>query len=66
VYICLNEQHAVNILGFGARAPCIRNIGIKWLSVGIEYRSLNPNSINKLSDIIIHFEIEKYDFFEGL
>ena len=38
--------------GFGARAPRIRDIGISWLSEGIEKRSLILNSENKSSDII--------------
>ena len=37
---------------FGAKAPRIPKIGIKWLSVGIKYRSLNPNFANKISNII--------------
>jgi hypothetical protein len=51
VYICIisNTQHI--FWQYGARAPRIRNIGISWLSVGIEKRSLIPHSENKSSHL---------------
>jgi hypothetical protein len=66
VYTCLNEQHAVNILGcLGARAPCILKIGIKWLSVEIGIWSPIPNSENKT---LTHkkFWIKNYHISKGL
>jgi hypothetical protein len=42
--------------GLGARAPCIGNIGISWLSFGIENRLVIPNPENKLSDLIYIFK----------
>ena len=51
--------------GFGAKAPRIPKIGIKWLSVGIKYRSLNPNFANKISNIIYILK-KKCNFSEGL